>query len=71
MQKLIQKYPFKISEGENGGIVFVNSKEIKLTPGACTTKYLAYIKEQAQSLTGKDINKCVLALPRFIPEAGH
>ena len=56
---------------ENGGITFVDSKGIKISPGVCTTKYLAYIKEQAQSLTGKDINKCVLALPRFIPEAGH
>ena len=69
--KLIPKFPFKIEEAENGGITFVNSKGIKITPGICTTKYLAYIKEQAQCLTGKEINKCVLALPRFIPEAGH
>jgi len=71
VKKMISKYPFKIAENDNGKIVFVNSKGIQITPSLCTTKYLAYIKEQAQSLTGKDINKCVLALPRFIPPEGH
>jgi len=72
VQKLATRFPFKIEEAENGGITFVNSKGIKLTAAVCTTKYLAYIKEQAQSLTGKEISKCVLTLPRFIPEAaGH
>jgi len=71
LKKIIPRYPFKITEGENGNVTFVNNTGVQVTPGVCVTKYLAYIKEQAQSLTGKDINKCVLALPSFIPESGH
>lgn len=70
LKNIIPRYPFKITPGPNDEILFLNSNNIQYTPGLSTTKYLAYIKEQAQSLTGKDINKCVLSLPRFIPEEG-
>ena len=70
VQKMLKRFPFKISGGENGQIKFINNVEISITPSESSTKYLAYIKEQAQTLTGKDINKCVLTLPRFIEENG-
>ncbi len=70
LNKIIPRYPFKMIEGENGKLNYVNNNGIQITPGFCVVKYLAYIKEQAQSLTGKDINKCVLTLPSFIPDAG-
>jgi len=67
---MLKRFPFKINGGENGEIKFINNVEISTSPVECTTKYLSYIKEQAQTLTGKDVNKCVLTLPRFIEESG-
>lgn len=71
LKKIIPKYPFKIIAGENNKIKFVNSNNVAISAAESTTKYLAYIKEQAQSLTGKEINKCVLSIPRFINDEGQ
>lgn len=70
-QKIIKRFPFKVTKGPNDEVFFLTDKNVHHTPKTATIHYLTYVRDQAEALTGKPVKKVVMSVPHFISDVGR
>jgi molecular chaperone DnaK len=68
--KLIKRFPYNITKGENDSIEFKTESGAVYTPSNVTSMYLKYVKEQADAFLGKPVKKVVMSVPKYITDKG-
>lgn len=72
IQNEIKNFPYKISKGENDGVVIecdVNGKVQKFTPEQISAMVLQQLKADAETYLGEKVTKAVITVPAYFNDA--